>query len=420
MPDATEVDCNANGLPDDCDISAGTSPDCNLNGVPDECDISAGTSEDCNVNGVPDVCDVAAGTSADCNANGTPDECDIAVGTSPDCNANGVPDECDLADETSIDCNLNGVPDECDVASGLSADCNANGVPDECDVTIWQARLASDLAGVLGWTDISADGTALGLANNQVAQVTMPFTNDVFREAVVQISNNGALGFGGNTDLSLINGEIPNEFAFGGGQAIFPFWDNLDATTGDVYYRTIGVAPERVFIVQWHDRPHDRGDSVLDGDETTFQVQIFETPADEVCAQMLYLDTLFNDTRYDDGASATVGYQTDGGNGLQWSYNAAGAVSSGTVLSVLLRGSFSADANGDGVPDECQAWQPGDTNCDGVVDTFDIESFVLAILDQAGYQAAFPDCDPQLADCDSDGVADVFDVDAFVALILEG
>jgi len=32
---------------------------------------------------------------ADCNANGIPDECDITSGTSADCNANSVPDECE-------------------------------------------------------------------------------------------------------------------------------------------------------------------------------------------------------------------------------------------------------------------------------------------------------------------------------------
>ncbi len=36
--------------------------------------------------------------AGDCNANAVPDECDIAVGTSLDCNANQVPDECDLLD----------------------------------------------------------------------------------------------------------------------------------------------------------------------------------------------------------------------------------------------------------------------------------------------------------------------------------
>jgi len=57
---AYQGDCNGNGVPDDCDISAGTSEDCNLNGVPDECDISSGAIEDCNGNQVPDDCEVAS------------------------------------------------------------------------------------------------------------------------------------------------------------------------------------------------------------------------------------------------------------------------------------------------------------------------------------------------------------------------
>ncbi len=36
--DLTMVDCNANGVPDDCDILTGSSTDLNGNGVPDECD----------------------------------------------------------------------------------------------------------------------------------------------------------------------------------------------------------------------------------------------------------------------------------------------------------------------------------------------------------------------------------------------
>jgi hypothetical protein len=46
----------------------------------------------------------AAGTPADCNANGVPDGCDIASGTSRDTNANGVPDECDCQPAPFIYC----------------------------------------------------------------------------------------------------------------------------------------------------------------------------------------------------------------------------------------------------------------------------------------------------------------------------
>lgn len=34
----TNLDCNGNGLPDTCDIAAGTSADCNRNGIPDDCE----------------------------------------------------------------------------------------------------------------------------------------------------------------------------------------------------------------------------------------------------------------------------------------------------------------------------------------------------------------------------------------------
>ena len=50
------VDCNQNGVADQCDIDLGTSDDCNGNLVPDECDISFLVSEDCNLDGIPDEC----------------------------------------------------------------------------------------------------------------------------------------------------------------------------------------------------------------------------------------------------------------------------------------------------------------------------------------------------------------------------
>jgi hypothetical protein len=58
-------------------------PDCNMNGIPDNEDISNGTSEDCNNNGIPDECE------EDCDDDGIPDDCE------PDCNNNGIPDDCD-------------------------------------------------------------------------------------------------------------------------------------------------------------------------------------------------------------------------------------------------------------------------------------------------------------------------------------
>lgn len=65
----------------------------------------------------------------------------------------------------------------------------------------------------------------------------------------------------------------------------------------------------------------------------------------------------------------------------------------------------------------------GDTNCDGVVDLFDIDSFVLAVTSAtntppfASYYALFPNCDPYRADINGDGVVNLFDVDPFVNLL---
>ncbi|MFQ5503158.1 MAG: FG-GAP repeat protein, partial [Phycisphaerae bacterium] len=55
---------------------------------------------------------------------------DCVVGTSEDCNADGIPDEC----EPMADCNGNSIRDSCDIANGTSSDCNANGIIDFCEI----------------------------------------------------------------------------------------------------------------------------------------------------------------------------------------------------------------------------------------------------------------------------------------------
>jgi len=57
----TQGDCNGDLIGDACEIFYGV-PDCNLNGIPDPCDISAATSQDLNANNIPDECEVNGGT----------------------------------------------------------------------------------------------------------------------------------------------------------------------------------------------------------------------------------------------------------------------------------------------------------------------------------------------------------------------
>ncbi len=60
---------------------------------------------------------------------------------------------------------------------------------------------------------------------------------------------------------------------------------------------------------------------------------------------------------------------------------------------------------------------PGDTNCDGTVDFFDIDPFLLALFDPAGYATAFPTCDIASADANGDTTVDFFDIDAFLQIL---
>jgi hypothetical protein len=62
----------------------------------------------------------------------------------------------------------------------------------------------------------------------------------------------------------------------------------------------------------------------------------------------------------------------------------------------------------------------GDLNCDGSVNGYDIDPFVLALTDATAYQTEFPGCDRMLADCNGDGEVNGYDIDPFVVLLTGG
>jgi len=113
----------------------GAGYDCDSSGTLDVCE----SLEDCNANGVPEGCELAAGAVADCDSSGTPDTCDTSGGAN-DCDGDAVPDSCES------DCNSNSTPDDCDIAAMTSGDCNANGVPDECDLALTSVAVSELLA----------------------------------------------------------------------------------------------------------------------------------------------------------------------------------------------------------------------------------------------------------------------------------
>ncbi|UCE58963.1 MAG: S8 family serine peptidase [Phycisphaerales bacterium] len=96
IPDDCETftDCNGNGLPDECDL------DCDGDSLPDDCEADP-AEQDCDADGIcngPHIstCPVDNVFCADCNANGIPDACDIRARASADMDGDHIPDECCL------------------------------------------------------------------------------------------------------------------------------------------------------------------------------------------------------------------------------------------------------------------------------------------------------------------------------------
>lgn len=62
---------------------------------------------------------------------------------------------------------------------------------------------------------------------------------------------------------------------------------------------------------------------------------------------------------------------------------------------------------------------PGDLNCDGYLDNFDIDPYLTAFYDPVQYAERFPGCDRRRADLNGDGEIDEVDLDIFLRIILE-
>lgn len=60
----------------------------------------------------------------------------------------------------------------------------------------------------------------------------------------------------------------------------------------------------------------------------------------------------------------------------------------------------------------------GDLNCDGAVNNFDIDAFIMALLDPLGHSTLYPNCNRLHGDVNRDGVLNNFDIDAFVNCIV--
>jgi uncharacterized repeat protein (TIGR01451 family) len=191
---------------------------------------------------------------------------------------------------------------------------------------------------VYNWLDISGTGTQI-LPNSDdqyLGNINLGFFFNYYGTDYSQlaIGNNGIL-FSGTGAYNYINEPITQTSTIHG--FIAPYWDDLVTwnTAGAIYYKTLGVSPNRQFVVQWNDTQHFHDSS----SGATFEVIIYEGTNNIV---FQYKDVSFgtvtdstsNDRPpYENGGSATVGIEDPTGRiGLQYSYNQQVITSSLAIL----------------------------------------------------------------------------------------
>ncbi len=111
------------------------------------------------------------------------------------------------------------------------------------------------------------------------------------------------------------------------------------------------------------------------------------------------------------GLFHSLGLKADGSI-VAWGYNYFGQCNVPAPNS-----GFVAVAGGQNHSLGLKAYPHGDLNCDDVVNFDDINPFVLALSNPAGYQAAYPNCNILNGDCNNDGVVGFGGINPFVALL---
>ncbi|MBN2446603.1 MAG: hypothetical protein JXO22_07755 [Phycisphaerae bacterium] len=225
----------------------------------------------------------------------------------------------------------------------------------------------------------------------------------------------------GNSDIIWVGYNDGQVCRTANGTAASPTWIDVDDNGGtdplpDRYVTRILIDPDdhdMVYVCLGGFDP-DNVQRTLDGGNTWLDVTgtapaaLPDCPVNGIARHPDHADWLY--------VATELGIFASEDGGATWSTNNQGPANVSVDEIVFMHDSTTllAATHGRGIFTADVSHATGDTNCDGAVDVFDIDSFILAITNPAAYAAMYPACDMGVADCNGDGAVDVFDIDAFV------
>ena len=243
---------------------------------------------------------------------------------------------------------------------------------------------------VFAWEDLEGLGTPLDLGDEDDAQVPIGFDFEFYGVTydLVTVQSNGALSFDddhlGYSNVCLPQAGPPDSI-------VAVYWDDLNPDSeGQVYYATLGVAPDRVFVAQWKDVARFGSYATFD-----FEVLLYEASGETI---LQYDDVVSGYPAFDQGASATIGIQGGTSGHLQYSCVAA---SLDDGLAIRFEPCEPADDDGDGYSTcagDCDdtnpdTWPGAPELCDGLDNDCDGVANDLVDQDGDGLSSCDGDCD---------------------------
>ena len=334
-------------------------------------------------------------------------------------------------DPSDPDMDGDGLPDGQELALGanpLATDSDGDGLADGEEVS-W-GRSSTD--GLLRWIDNSAAARTVLFtdADDDCVSIPMPFPIHVAGAAMTNltVNANGLIGFSAG-EAAFGNGWSLNEDASSlpladASATVAAFWGDLRVRPdmdSEVSLSVCGESPERVAVLEF-----SRVGFYSDGtnDCVSFQVQFRESETNTV--HVVFLEASGRGT----GASATLGARSSRDDGVEYSYNEAGAVYPGLHIEYhfgIGSDPSKEDTDGDGLPDPEELAlgtnpSKSDTDGDGMSDCAEVAQGTNPVSpdtdgDGIGdkWETDHPPFDPLdnsdgLADADGDGLSNAFEI----------